>query len=136
MDNLIETDLSIVYPEMTLGELVKVISKSNRNIFPVVEHETNKLVGIVSLDEVRNIMFRPNLYDRFTVRKLMNLPPSKIIINTPMDKVMDIFEDTKDIARDIFNLMFSKGWYTLTPEEENKITKSYNKYSDKLKELS
>ena len=49
---------------------------------------------------------------------------------------MDIFEDTKDIARDIFNLMFSKGWYTLTPEEENKITKSYNKYSDKLKELS
>ena len=51
-------------------------------------------------------------------------------------KVMDIFEDTKDIARDIFNLMFSKGWYTLTPEEENKITKSYNKYSDKLKELS
>ena len=48
----------------------------------------------------------------------------------------DIFEDTKDIARDIFNLMFSKGWYTLTPEEENKITKSYNKYSDKLKELS
>ena len=94
MDNLIETDLSIVYPEMTLGELVKVISKSNRNIFPVVEHETNKLVGIVSLDEVRNIMFRPNLYDRFTVRKLMNLPPSKIIINTPMDKVMDIFENT------------------------------------------
>lgn len=51
-------------------------------------------------------------------------------------KVMDIFEDTKDIARDIFNLMFSKGWYTLTPEEENKITKSYTKYSDKLKELS
>ena len=49
---------------------------------------------------------------------------------------MDIFEDTKDIARDIFNLMFSKGWYTLTPEEENKITKSYTKYSDKLKELS
>ena len=74
--------------------MVKVISKSNRNIFPVVEHETNKLVGIVSLDEVRNIMFRPNLYDRFTVRKLMNLPPSKIIINTPMDKVMDIFENT------------------------------------------
>lgn len=94
MDNLIETDLSTVYPEMTLGELVKVISKSNRNIFPVIEHDTNKLVGIVSLDEVRNIMFRPNLYDRFTVRKLMNLPPAKIHINTPMDKVMDIFENT------------------------------------------
>jgi spore coat protein CotF len=51
-------------------------------------------------------------------------------------KIMNIFEDTKDLARDIFNLMFSKGWYILTPEEENKITKSYTKYSDKLKELS
>ena len=39
-------------------------------------------------------MFRPNLYDRFTVRKLMNLPPAKIQINTSMDKVMDIFENT------------------------------------------
>lgn len=51
-------------------------------------------------------------------------------------KIMDIFEDTKDMAREIFNLMFSKGWYTLMPEDENKISKSYTKYSDKLKELS
>ncbi len=50
--------------------------------------------------------------------------------------IINIFEETKDMARDIFNLMFYKGWYTLTPEEENKITKSYTKYSGKLKELS
>ena len=49
---------------------------------------------------------------------------------------MDIFKDTKDMARDIYNLMFSKGWYTLSPEEENKISKAYQKYSDKLLELS
>ncbi len=92
MDNVIETDLLTVSPEMTLGELVKVISKSHRNIFPVVEHYTNKLVGIVLLDEVRNIMFQPRLYDRFTVYKLMSIPPAKITQNMPMDKVMDIFE--------------------------------------------
>ena len=49
---------------------------------------------------------------------------------------MDIFEDTKDMARDIYNLMFSKGWYTITPEEETKIDKAYTKYSSKLSELS
>lgn len=92
MDNVIETDLSVVHPEMTLGQLVKVISQSNRNIFPVVNEKTGRLVGIVSLDEVRNIMFRPNLYDRFTVRKLMNMPPAKIYTDMPMEKVMDIFE--------------------------------------------
>jgi len=94
MDNVIETDLEVVHPEMKLGELVKVISRSNRNIFPVVNIKTGVLVGIVPLDEVRNIMFRPELYNRFTVQKLMISIPAKININMPMEKVMDVFEDT------------------------------------------
>ena len=51
-------------------------------------------------------------------------------------KVMSIFEDTKNIARDIYNLMFEKGWYTVSVEEDKKIEKSYNKYNNKLNELS
>ena len=51
-------------------------------------------------------------------------------------KVMSIFEDTKDMARDIFNLMFEKGWYTVPVEEDKKIEKSYTKYNIKLSELS
>lgn len=51
-------------------------------------------------------------------------------------EVMSIFEDTKDIARDIYNLMFSKGWYLITQEDEKNIEKSYTKYSNKLSELS
>ena len=94
MDNVIETDLSIVTPETTLGQLVKVISKSNRNLFPVVNPKTQRFVGVVSLDEVRNIMFRPELYDRYTVQELMNMPPARIVVNMPMDKVMDTFENT------------------------------------------
>lgn len=94
MDNVIEKDFLTVSPEMNLGELVKVISQSHRNIFPVVEKYTGKLVGIVFLDEVRNIMFQPRLYDRFTVYKLMSIPPAKINVNTSMDHVMDIFEQS------------------------------------------
>ncbi|MBP6609933.1 MAG: chloride channel protein [Paludibacter sp.] len=93
-DNVIETDLTELYPAMTLGELVKIISHSNRNIFPVIEPETRVLVGVVLLDEVRNIMFRPELYQRFTVRKLMISPPATINYKLPMEKVMQIFEDT------------------------------------------
>lgn len=94
MENVIETDLEVVYPEMTLGELVKVISSSNRNIFPVVDKNTGVLQGVMPLDEVRNIMFRPELYSRFTVQKLMMFPPAKIIMSMPMGEVMDIFENT------------------------------------------
>jgi len=94
MENVIETDLTILAPEMTLGELVKIISHSNRNIFPVVNSETKVLMGVVLLDEVRNIMFRPELYNRFTVKKLMISPPATINNELPMEKVMEIFEDT------------------------------------------
>ena len=94
MDNVIETDLAIVTPDTTLGQLVKVISKSHRNLFPVVNPKTQRFVGIVSLDEVRNIMFRPELYDRYKVQELMNMPPARIVVNMPMDKVMDTFETT------------------------------------------
>ncbi len=94
MQNVIETDLQVLYPEMTLGELVKIISKSRRNIFPVVEKETKVLIGVLLLDEVRNIMFRPELYNRFKVEKLMISPPAILSENLPMEKVMDVFENT------------------------------------------
>ncbi len=94
MENVIETDLTQLSPNMTLGGLVKIISHSNRNIFPVVDPDSRVLLGVVLLDEVRNIMFRPELYNRFTVRQLMISPPATINQNLPMEKVMDIFEDT------------------------------------------
>ena len=94
MEDVIETDLETIFPDMTLGDLINIISKSTRNIYPVVERNSGKLLGIVTLDEVRNIMFRSELYGRFKVRKLMVSPPAKILYNTPMDKVMDLFEGT------------------------------------------
>jgi CIC family chloride channel protein len=93
MDNVLETDLMTLNPEMTLGELVKVIAKSRRNIFPVVDEE-GRLLGILLLDEVRNIMFQPRLYNRFTVKQLMNSPQAILINTMPMGKVMEVFEDT------------------------------------------
>ena len=94
MENFIETDFIELYPEMSLGELVKNISRSKRNIFPVVNPQTHVIVGIVLVDEVRNIMFRPDLYDRFKVKKLMTSIPASLNATMPMEKVMDIFEDT------------------------------------------
>ena len=93
MDNVLETDLKVISPEMNLGELVKVISESRRNIFPVIDDD-GKLRGVLLLDEVRNIMFQPRLYKRFTVEQLMTSPPAILQFDMPMDKVMETFEDT------------------------------------------
>ena len=94
IEDMLEKEVQIVTPEMTLGEMVKVISNSNRNIFPVVDEE-GKLKGLVLLNDIRNIIFRPELYDRFRVRKFMVGAPAVIEIDMPMEKVMNIFEDTK-----------------------------------------
>ena len=93
MDSVLETDFITLLPEMTLGELVKVISTSKRNIFPVIDNDGH-LKGILLLDEVRNIMFQPRLYKRFTVGQLMTSPPAVLPFDMPMEKVMETFEDT------------------------------------------
>jgi len=93
IENVIETDFKVLQPKMTLGELVKVISVSHRNIFPVVD-ENGIFLGILLLDEVRNIMFQPRLYKRFTVEQLMTSPIAVLSDTMPMEKVMEVFEDT------------------------------------------
>ncbi|WP_085535863.1 chloride channel protein [Massilibacteroides vaginae] len=93
-NSMIEKDFVVVSPNMSLGDMVKVISESRRNVFPVVD-DKDILVGVVLLDDIRNIMFRPELYERFHVFKFMVSAPGKIFINTPMEKIMGIFDDTK-----------------------------------------
>ncbi len=91
MDSVIETDFMTVRPEMTLKEMVEVISQSNRNLFPVVNND-NVLLGIVLLDDIRNIMFRPDLYRKMKVSKFMSMPPAKVEVGENMEKVMKTFD--------------------------------------------
>lgn len=93
LEKVLETDFKCIYPEMTLGELVKVISTSKRNIFPVINHK-DELCGIVLLDDIREIMFNNELYNETTVEELMSIPPAMIEIDENMDRVMRKFEDT------------------------------------------
>lgn len=93
IDNVIERDFLSVRPEMTLKDMVDTIAKSNRNLFPVVDSR-GELLGIVLLDDIRNIMFRPDLYRKMRVSDFMAIPPAKIEVGMSMDKVMKIFDDT------------------------------------------
>lgn len=93
LNKVIETDLKTISVDATLGGLVKVVSRSSRNIFPVTD-ENGALLGIVLLDDIRKIMFNQNLYDTTFVRDFMTTPPTIVEISDPMDVVMRKFEDT------------------------------------------
>ena len=92
VESIIETDFLKVHPSMDLGEVVKVISQSKRNIFPVV-NANNTLVGIVVLDDIRNVIFRQELYHRYRVEDFMRIPKSCIIKTDSMEEVMRKFDE-------------------------------------------
>ena len=93
IDNVIERDFKTVSPKMNLKEVVDIIATSNRNLFPVTD-ESGMLVGVVLLDDIRNIMFRPDLYKKMHVTRFMSMPPARIDISQPMEEVMRIFDKT------------------------------------------
>ena len=102
----IETDLLQVKPTDTLGDLVKTISLSRRNIFPVVD-EYNILEGVISLDDVREMMFNTELYETTIMRDIMNIPPSYIDKSESIETVMEAFRKTG-----AWNLpVLDKGYY-------------------------
>ena len=91
--DVIEKDFMRVNPDMELGALTSVVAKTRRNIFPVVD-AGNRLVGILYLDDIRQVMFRQELYHRFNVASLMREAPERLSIEEPMEAVMRKFEET------------------------------------------
>lgn len=89
----VERDFSQVNPDDTLRELVDTVSKSKRNIFPVVD-EAGGLAGVVLLDDIRQIMFDPKQYDVVLVKELMSSYPTQVSSSDSMDLVMRKFNES------------------------------------------
>lgn len=92
ISKLIESDFQIVSPEATLGELVEIVTHSKRNIFPVVEEEM--LVGVIVLDNIREVMFKHEMYDKVYVKELMRKPFAILNPDESMESVMKKFDET------------------------------------------
>ena len=92
LSKVIETDLKSIDEDATLGDLIKIISKSKRNIFPVLT-EDGFLIGVVLLDEVREIMFDKEMYTT-PISNLMIMPPASISFEDSMETVLKKFTET------------------------------------------
>ena len=93
VSDVIEKNFMTITPDMDLGALTAVVAKTKRNIFPVV-NVANHLVGILYLDDIRHIMFRQELYHRYSVASLMREVQERLSIEEPMEAVMRKFEET------------------------------------------
>lgn len=91
---LIENDFEIVSPDAKLRDLVAAVSRSNRNLFPVVS-ESGELKGMVKLTDVKNLIFESDLYDSVLVKDLMYMPEHYISPNDSMETVAEKFETSR-----------------------------------------
>lgn len=94
LESLLEKDYKPVTADMPLEKFVITISKSHRNIFPVIDGGDH-FKGVVSLDSVRLYMFRPELYNQYTVESFMKEPPAILSSSDSLKVVAKKFEDTK-----------------------------------------
>lgn len=126
LKNEIETNFKVVDPYDSLGDLVKQVSNSKRNLFPVVD-ENNNFMGVVTLDDIRKIMFDQYMYERTRVHELMSMAPEQIDVSDSMEKVMKKFEESGAWNLPVIN----KGKYI------GFVSKSrlYSEYRKKLKDF-
>jgi len=92
IDRLIEKDFMLVSPDATLGDLVKIIAQSKRNIYPVVDDE-QYFKGLIRLDDIRDIIFRPELYESTSVTSLMIIPDTNVDLDDSMEVVAHKFQE-------------------------------------------
>lgn len=90
LNKLIETDFAVIPPDATLGDLVKVISTAHRNLFPVVDSK-GMLKGMVKMDDIREIIFKPEKYGEVKVKDLMYMPEYFISPDDAMEDLVEIF---------------------------------------------
>lgn len=127
IQEIIETNFSKVHREDKLGDLVKVVSNSKRNIFPVVDDDDNFL-GVVTLDRLRKIMFKPPLYGKIKVADIMETPATTVDYNDTMENIA-----SKIQYSDVYNaVVLENGKYM------GFVSKStvFSKYRSLLKEMS
>ncbi len=129
LKKIIETNFILLYPNMNLGEVVtKAVAKSSRNHFPVVNKE-NEFLGILTLNDIRGIMFNKEMYKKVKVRSLMHA-------------ASDIISYEEDSVEEILNKFKKTGAWNLVVLKEGKyfgfISKSklLTAYRNKLIEVT
>lgn len=127
VNDVLENDCERVHVDGNLGDLVKAVSKSQRNIFPVVNND-QELLGVIALNDVRDIIFNSELYEKIAITEIMQTPPAIIDKHESMKNVLGIFEETE-----AWNLPVTENGRYLGFISRSKI---FNSYRSLLKEFS
>ena len=99
LDALIDKSIPTLRPDMTLGEVVKVVSQEGGYDFAVVDGG-GQLRGLVNLYALRKYIFRSELYRVYTAEQLMQPLDERhrLVATENMETVMNKFQKTKALT--------------------------------------
>ncbi|MFY0252865.1 chloride channel protein [Chitinophaga sp. 30R24] len=93
MDDLIEKDIQSICIDANLRQVIELVKEGSRNVIAVINQQ-QLFEGIIMLDDIRPIMFNPDLYDKVTVKKLMQAPLAVVHLNDNINLVIKKFDET------------------------------------------
>lgn len=129
LEELIEKDFESVSPNISLRELAKKITQSKRNLFPVL-NEKSQLVGVITLDDIREVMLNSEVYDVILAYEIMNTNFVTVELDTDINKLMEIFE-----KKPIWNLaVTNRGRYVGFISKSNIFNKFITVWAEKQQE--
>lgn len=95
LDTLTDKSRPVLTPEMKLGTMLQIVSASKHLHFGVVD-PAGKLIGVVNINEIRDLIFRSEFYSTFTIGQLMQPPKDLIRSDMPMTEVMAHFNSQEN----------------------------------------
>ena len=78
---------------MPLKYLVQCISQTVHDVFPVIKDQ--KLIGLVWVDPIRELLFRPEMYLQVQVNEIMQPIGTVVSPDEEMAEVMKKFDETE-----------------------------------------
>ncbi len=89
ISELVEKDCITVSKDMMLGDIVRVIQRSRRNYFPVIDEASGQFLGMIHLDDIRPYLFDPLLYDTVFLEQIMETGVETVDVDEEVSEVLD-----------------------------------------------
>ncbi len=124
LSEMLQDEYKTIGIDKNLKDLVELIKKSDKNIFAVSDSK-EKFAGIIELNDIKQKIFQPELFEKTKVLQLMKKPIATIQEDESMLKVMEKFD-------------LSQSWYLPVINKEREFlgfiskTKLFNKYRELL----
>lgn len=93
LSEFVETDFSEIAYDSTLRNLVEYVALSKRNMFPVLDKDA-RLKGLITIDDIREVMFKQEMYDKVMVKELMRRPAYLITEKDDIRSAMKLFDES------------------------------------------